>query len=141
MPQRAFPNRPANRRSRIKRRRAARALVSVGIGDTIPITVLTGFLGAGKTTLLNRLLKQPELAHTAVLINEFGEVALDHLLVEALHGDVVLLNAGCLCCTVRGDLVKALRSLFLRRVRGEVPLFARVMIETTGLADPAPISR
>jgi G3E family GTPase len=139
MPQRAFPNRPANRRSRIKRRRAARALVSVGIGDTIPITVLTGFLGAGKTTLLNRLLKQPELAHTAVLINEFGEVALDHLLVEALHGDVVLLNAGCLCCTVRGDLVKALRSLFLRRVRGEVPLFARVMIETTGLADPAPI--
>ena len=76
-----------------------------------PVTVLTGFLGAGKTTLLNRLLRHPALADTAVLINEFGEIGLDHLLVERLDDDTVLLNAGCLCCTVRGDLVRALRDL------------------------------
>jgi G3E family GTPase len=107
--------------------------------DAIPITVLTGFLGAGKTTLLNCLLKHKSLTDTAVLINEFGEVGLDHLLVEAVSGDVVLLNAGCLCCTVRGDLVNALYSLVMRRARGEVPFFKRVIVETTGLADPAPI--
>jgi len=105
--------------------------------EKIPVTVLTGFLGAGKTTLLNRLLKAPEMAATAVLINEFGEIGLDHLLVERLDDDVVLLNAGCLCCTVRGDLVRVLRDLALRAEAGQE--IRRVVVETTGLADPAPI--
>jgi G3E family GTPase len=101
--------------------------------------VLTGFLGAGKTTLLNQLLQQREFANTAVLINEFGEVGLDHILVEALDEEVVLLNAGCLCCTVRGDIVGALRKLLDRNHNAEERLFERIIIETTGLADPAPI--
>ncbi|RAI58956.1 CobW family GTP-binding protein [Roseicella frigidaeris] len=105
--------------------------------EPVPVTVLTGFLGSGKTTLLNRLLRHPALRDTAVLINEFGEVGLDHLLVERLDGDTVLLNAGCLCCTVRGDLVRALRDLALRIEQGHA--IRRVVVETTGLADPAPI--
>ena len=106
--------------------------------SAIPVTVLTGFLGAGKTTLLNRLLRRPELARTAVLINEFGEIGLDHLLVERVEGDVVLLSSGCLCCTVRGELVESLNRLAVQRTEGALD-FDRVVIETTGLADPAPI--
>ena len=107
--------------------------------DIVQASLLTGFLGSGKTTLINALLKHPEMLDTAVLVNEFGEIGLDHHLIERIDEDTVLLNAGCLCCTVRDDLARALRELFIKRVKGDVPPFARVVIETTGLADPAPI--
>jgi G3E family GTPase len=107
-------------------------------GPPLPLNVLTGFLGAGKTSLLNRLLKQEALAETAVIINEFGEIGLDHLLVEHIEDGVMLLSTGCLCCTMRGDLIETLEKL-LRGLDNGRMRFNRVIIETTGLADPAPV--
>jgi len=104
-----------------------------------PVSLITGFLGSGKTTLLQRLLASPKLADTAVLINEFGEVGLDHQLLERIDEAMVLLQSGCLCCTIRGDLAAALRDLHSKRERGVIPPFRRVAIESTGLADPFPI--
>ena len=105
----------------------------------IAVNLLTGFLGSGKTSLLKRLLALPDLDGTAVIVNEFGEVGLDHLLVEAVEGEVVLLKSGCVCCSVRGDLRDGLIRLMERARSGEIPPFRRVVIETTGLADPVPV--
>jgi G3E family GTPase len=102
----------------------------------VPVTVLTGFLGAGKTTLLSALVRRPEMAGTAVFINEVGAISIDHHLVRDVKGDVVVLGSGCVCCTVAGDLVRALLELAAQVARGEVPPFARALVETTGLADP-----
>jgi G3E family GTPase len=107
--------------------------------ETLPTTVLTGFLGSGKTTLLRRALVSPALADTAVIINEIGEIAIDHHLVDFVEGSVLELPGGCLCCAVREDLARTLRSLLDRRDAGEIRHFSRIVIETTGLADPAPI--
>jgi G3E family GTPase len=117
---------------------AAGATRLKGPAEPIPLTVLTGFLGAGKTSLLNRLVTDPALAETAVIVNELGEIGLDHLLVKPVRDGVVLLQSGCLCCTLRGDLVDALEQL-LRDLDNGRAVFRRVILETTGLADPAPV--
>jgi G3E family GTPase len=104
-----------------------------------PVTVLTGFLGSGKTTVLNQLLKDAAFADTAVIVNEWGDVAIDHALVRQASETVVLLPSGCICCRVAGDLVLALRELHQQRATGAIPPFRRIVIETTGLADPAPL--
>ncbi len=107
--------------------------------ERVSVDILTGFLGSGKTTLLRHVLRNPDFADTAVLINEFGDVGLDHLLVGALDEAPVLLSGGCICCALRDDLGRALRDLQSRRQRGQVPPFRRVIVETTGLADPTPL--
>ena len=107
----------------------------------MPVTVITGFLGSGKTTLLNHLLSSPDMADTAVVINEFGEISLDHLLVETSIENTLVLQSGCICCSIRGDLVDTLTDLLAKRAQKLVPAFSRVAIETTGIADPAPILR
>lgn len=112
---------------------------AINAAERIPVTVLTGFLGSGKTTVLNHVLKHPGMDRTAVIINEFGEIGIDHLLVEKATEDVVLMSSGCLCCTVRGDIADTLTDLFVKRAKGRIPEFRRVVIETTGLADPAPV--
>jgi G3E family GTPase len=110
-----------------------------GPAEPLPLTVITGFLGAGKTTLLNALLRDPALKDTAVLVNEVGEIGLDHLFYEKVDGDTMLLAGGCLCCSVRGDLVTALENILRGIDNGKTAEFRRVVIETTGLADPASV--
>ena len=104
----------------------------------LPLTVLTGFLGSGKTTILRHALRDPALAGTAVIVNEFGAVGLDHDLLESAEEDLVALSTGCLCCAVRGDLARTIGDLLARRAAGAIA-FERLVIETSGLADPAPI--
>ena len=110
--------------------------MGIAMAEAAPLTVLTGFLGAGKTTLLNALVRRPEMKGTAVLVNEFGEIGLDHILMEKVEDTTILLPSGCLCCAIQGDLSRALRDLLPRVQSGEIH---RVVVETTGLADPAPI--
>lgn len=105
----------------------------------VPVTILTGFLGSGKTTLLNRALRDPNLKNTAVIVNEFGDIGLDHDLIEASSDSVVLLPNGCLCCSVRSDLVETLSSLYEKRQQSQIPAFDHVVIETSGLAEPTPV--
>jgi G3E family GTPase len=121
------------------RHQASRSMTVTPPAERTPVSIITGFLGSGKTTLLNRLLQHPGMAGAAVIINEFGEIGLDHLLVATPSENTVLLSSGCICCTVRGDLVDTLRDLFSGRADGSLPAFDRVVIETTGLADPVPI--
>jgi G3E family GTPase len=109
------------------------------LAGLIPVSIITGFLGSGKTTLLNRLLKRPEMNRVAVVVNELGEIGVDNDLVEVSSEQMMLLNNGCLCCVLRGDLQETLRDLFIKRRNGEIIDFDRVVIETTGLADPAPV--
>ena len=106
----------------------------------IPITVLTGFLGSGKTTLLKTLLHHPEMAGAAIIVNEFGEVGIDDALIESATEETIMLPSGCICCAVRGDLVEALQRLYRQMQRDEIPAVSRVIVETSGLADPAPIA-
>ncbi len=109
------------------------------LAGLIPVSVITGFLGSGKTTLINRLVRRPEMNRVAVIVNELGEIGIDNELVQVSSEQMMLLNSGCLCCTLRSDLQETLRDLFVKRRNGEVIGFDRVIVETTGIADPAPV--
>ncbi|MGZ8212282.1 MAG: CobW family GTP-binding protein [Burkholderiales bacterium] len=109
------------------------------LAGRIPVSIVTGFLGSGKSTLINKLLKRPDMNRVAVIVNEFGEQSIDHDLIQVSNEQMMLLNNGCLCCVLRGDLQETLRELFVKRRMGEILDFERVIIETTGLADPAPV--
>lgn len=106
----------------------------------VPLNTITGFLGSGKTTILKKILESEKFGDSAVLINEFGEIGIDGLIVNEVNQDVVVLDSGCVCCTIRGELSDAIRGLLEKRRLGEIPFFSRIILETTGLADPAPIS-
>jgi G3E family GTPase len=118
---------------------ASPATTRDALAGLIPVSIITGFLGSGKTTLINRLLKRPDMNRVAVIVNELGEIGVDNDLVETSSEQMMLLNNGCLCCVLRGDLQETMRDLFIRRRNGEIIDFDRVVIETTGLADPAPV--
>ena len=107
--------------------------------DLIPVTLLTGFLGSGKSTLLTEILEQPAFVNTAVVVNEFGEIGLDGILIKHSEDQIVEMTSGCLCCTIRGDIRQTLLDLHSKRTNGDIPDFNRVIVESTGLADPAPV--
>jgi G3E family GTPase len=108
--------------------------------NRVPVSVIAGFLGAGKTTLLNRLIRHPDMSDAAVIVNEFGEIGIDHVLVDSALDNAVVMDSGCLCCTIRGDLIDTVRELFAKAEEGAIPRFSKILIEPTGLADPAPIA-
>jgi G3E family GTPase len=107
--------------------------------NRVPVSVVTGFLGSGKTTLLNHLVRHPGMADTALIVNEFGEIGIDHALVDQAFENTVLMDSGCICCSIRGDLIDTIEDLFANAALGRIPHFSRILIETTGLADPVPI--
>src|ERR1700734_1420583 len=129
---------PCGTRSRLRNHASAGYGLSAGAA-VIEALILTGFLGSGKTTLLGRLLRRPEFSRTAVIINEFGEIGLDHELIEASEDSLIELQTGCLCCKIRNDLATTIHDLLRRRDEGAIVPFTRLVIETSGLADPAPV--
>jgi len=134
------PPAPTSRQRLVQASRKRRGELTDEMTDTrLPIILVTGFLGSGKTTVLNHLLRAPQMRSSAVIVNEFGSVGLDHELVSAVSENIVLLDGGCLCCSIRGDLVETLYDLLERRLSGDIAPFDRVVVETTGLADPTPI--